>query len=41
MNDAAYIVAGWLGSASAIGLYALALRRRSRRAAGAASRRAL
>ncbi len=40
MTDAPFVFAGWLGTASVIGLYALSLRRRLRRAAATARRRA-
>ncbi len=40
MTDAPFILVGWLGTASAIGLYAVNLRIRSRRAAAALRRRA-
>jgi hypothetical protein len=40
MTDAPFVLAGWLGTASAIGLYVLNLRIRSRRAAAAVRRRA-
>lgn len=40
MTDLSFILAGWLGTASVIALYALRLRNRSRRAEATTRRRA-
>ena len=39
MTDAPFILAGWLGTASAIGLYAIQLRIRARRMVAVTVRR--